>query len=42
MDGSYLAVVWFSAPFFDEPLASFVGRSLRHIQWEAVARDYEL
>ena len=42
MDGSYLAVVWFVAPFFGEPLASFVERSLRDIPWDTVARDYEL
>lgn len=42
MDGSYLAVVWFANPFFDEPLAAFVERSLRDISWDAVARDYEI
>lgn len=42
MDGSYLAVVWFAAPFFGEPLASFIERSLRDIPWDTVARDYEL
>lgn len=42
MDGSYLVVVWFVAPFFGEPLASFVERSLRDIPWDTVARDYEL
>ena len=42
MDGSYLAVVWFAASFFNEPLASFVERSLRDIPWETAARDYEI
>ena len=41
MHGSALSVVWFSDPFFDEPLAIFTERSLRDIPWEQVARDFE-
>jgi len=42
MDGSFLVVVWFANPFFDEPLAAFVEQSLKDLSWELIARDYEI
>jgi hypothetical protein len=41
MHGSSLTVVWFAPPFFAEPLASFVERSLKEVPWEQNARDFE-
>jgi hypothetical protein len=41
MHGSALTVVWFAPPFFVEPLASFVEKSLKDISWEQNAGDFE-
>jgi hypothetical protein len=41
MHGSALTVVWFAPPFFSEPLASFVERSLKDVPWEQNAKDFE-
>ena len=41
MHGSALTVVWFATPFFNEPLASFVERSLKDVPWEQNAKDFE-
>ena len=41
MHGSFLIVVWFTKPFFDEPLALFLERSLKDIPWEEFSRDFE-
>jgi len=40
-DGSRLLVVWFAPPFFAEPLATFIQRSLRDLDWEEHAADFE-
>ena len=34
-------VVWFASPFFAEPLADFVEKSLKDLPWEQQARDFE-
>jgi len=41
MHGSSLTVVWFASPFFAEPLADFVEKSLKDLPWEQQARDFE-
>lgn len=41
MHGSSLIVVWFTPPFFNEPLASFIARSMQELPWELHAKDFE-
>jgi hypothetical protein len=36
-----LTVVWFVPPFFGEPLAAFVEKSIRGVPWEENAKDFE-
>ena len=41
MHASSLTVVWFREPFFSLPLGQFVADSLRSVQWERNAQDFE-
>ena len=39
-DSSSLTAIWFTPWFFDEPLATFLERSLKDLPWEQVAKDF--
>jgi hypothetical protein len=41
MHGSSLTVVWFTPPFFSEPLSAFIEKSLAALPWEQNAKDFE-